>query len=87
VRTLREFLSRTPALDGFVEHGTVAFPRVRDLADATPLVTELFKRAGTAVVPGRFFAAPAHFRIGLGVAPDTLIAGLTNLRALLRPES
>lgn len=86
VRALREFLSRTPALDGFVEHGTVAFPRVRDLADATPLVAELFKRWGTAVVPGKFFEAPAHFRIGLGVAPETLTAGLRNLRALLNPE-
>jgi aspartate/methionine/tyrosine aminotransferase len=49
-------------------------------------VTELFKTTGTAVVPGAFFEAPAHFRIGLGVTPETLAAGLRKLGALLNPE-
>ncbi len=31
----------------------------------------------TAVVPGRFFGAPSHFRVAFGVAPETLERGLT----------
>ena len=37
----------------------------------------------TAVVPGRFFEAPGHFRIGIGGRPETVDAGLNAIRAAL----
>jgi aspartate/methionine/tyrosine aminotransferase len=67
-----------PRVDGAL----IAFPRlVRGEVDA--LCERLRSRYETTVVPGRFFGAPAHFRLALGSAPATLEAGLANLgRAL-----
>lgn len=63
-------------------HGTVSFPRVLR-GDADALCALLTDRYDTAVVPGVFFGAPQHVRIGLGVAPETFRAGLERLgRAL-----
>ena len=63
-------------------HGTVSFPRLRS-GDADALCALLRDRHDTAVVPGRFFGAPDHIRIGLGVDPASFAAGLDRLgRAL-----
>ena len=63
-------------------HGTVSFPRLRS-GDADALCDLLVSRYETAVVPGRFFGAPEHIRIGLGVDPATFAEGLARLgRAL-----
>lgn len=63
-------------------HGTVSFPRLRGGNVAT-LCALLTNRYETAVVPGHFFGAPDHFRIGLGVDPATFAEGLERLgRAL-----
>jgi hypothetical protein len=78
VRTARDWLDRTRQLEGFVAGATVAFPRLRGGADASAFCDRLL-RSGVAVVPGRFFEAPAHFRIGLGVPPETLAAGLRRI--------
>ncbi len=83
IAALRSFLERTRALDGFVEHGTVAFPRLASGADAEVLAAKLMHDSQTAIVPGRFFEAPSHFRIGVGIAPDVLQRGLHNLSAAL----
>jgi aspartate/methionine/tyrosine aminotransferase len=63
--------------------GTVAFPRVKGMADTTALAERLLRDHDTAVVPGRFFGAPEHIRIAYGVAPDTLAAGLERIGAVL----
>jgi aspartate/methionine/tyrosine aminotransferase len=63
--------------------GTVAFPRLLGVDDTEPFVTRLLRDHGTAVVPGRFFAAPEYFRIAYGVAHDTLAAGLEAIEAAL----
>ncbi|HEX6042251.1 pyridoxal phosphate-dependent aminotransferase [Longimicrobium sp.] len=64
-------------------HGTVSFPRVvRGNADA--LCDVLTERYETAVVPGSFFGAPDHVRIGLGVDPAKFRAGLERLGQALR---
>jgi aspartate/methionine/tyrosine aminotransferase len=62
-------------------HGTILFPRLLH-GDVEALCTRLVARDG-AVVPGRFFEAPSHFRIGLGMAPDILRGGLERLGAAL----
>jgi aspartate/methionine/tyrosine aminotransferase len=63
--------------------GTVAFPRLQGHDDAGPFIERLLAEFGTAVVPGRFFEAPAHFRIAFGGDPGALAGGLEQLgRAL-----
>lgn len=64
------------------EYGTVAFPRWHG-GDTDRLCALLRDKYETTVVPGRFFAAPAHFRIGIGGDTATLAAGLERLSAAL----
>ncbi len=56
--------------------GTIAFPRLAGASDADSFVERLSRDHETAVVPGRFFGAPPHFRIAFGVLPDTFERGL-----------
>jgi aspartate/methionine/tyrosine aminotransferase len=62
--------------------GTVAFPRWRG-GDVTPLCELLRARYETTVVPGHFFDAPEHFRLGLGGDTSILKLGLERLSAAL----
>ncbi|HEX8178192.1 MAG TPA: pyridoxal phosphate-dependent aminotransferase [Pyrinomonadaceae bacterium] len=64
------------------EHGTVAFPRWHG-GDTQRLCALLREKYETTVVPGHFFDAPTHIRIGLGGETDTLTAGLARLGAAL----
>jgi len=63
-------------------YGTVVFPRWHG-GDVAPLCTLLRDKYETTVVPGHFFDAPTHIRIGLGSDTATLIAGLERLSAAL----
>jgi len=80
----REVLMGRPELKWYEpEGGTVAFPWVRDVESSDALAAHLLANEKTMIVPGRFFEAPAHFRIGLGVKPDVLEGGLAAIcRAL-----
>ena len=71
------FVGAQPGLE-WVEPpgGTVAFPRLKGLASADDFAERLLTRFETAVVPGRFFEAPAHFRVALGIPGDVLERGL-----------
>lgn len=64
------------------EHGIVAFPRwtggPTDKLDAL-----LRERYDAAVVPGRWFEMPDHFRVGLGYPTDLLLEGLKRVGAAL----
>jgi hypothetical protein len=63
--------------------GTVGFPRLLGVDDAGPFIEKLLADFDTSVVPGRFFGAPAHFRIAFGGEPATLDGGLEQIgRAL-----
>jgi len=63
--------------------GTVGFPRLRDHDDAGPFIDALLSDFDTAVVPGRFFDCPAHFRVAFSGDPAVLAEGLHQLdRAL-----
>jgi aspartate/methionine/tyrosine aminotransferase len=55
--------------------GTVAFPRLRAKASADAFADRLLRDFETAVVPGRFFEAPAHFRVALGIPGEVLERG------------
>jgi aspartate/methionine/tyrosine aminotransferase len=81
---LRAFLDASPDLD-FVDPdgGTVVFPRIREVADTIRFAERLFDERQTAVVPGRFFEAQGHFRIGIGGRPETVAAGLNAIRDAL----
>ena len=74
---VRQFLARRQDLECVLPGaGTVVFPRVRGVEDGGPFVERLAREFGTDVVPGRFFQAPAHFRLGFGGLPDVLAEGL-----------
>lgn len=59
--------------------GTVLFPRLEAADDADSFVERLRDEYETAVVPGRFFQAPRHFRLGFSGATDTLREGLERI--------
>ena len=64
--------------------GVVCFPRIEGEKTGDDLSRILRKDYDTAVVPGRFFEEPQHFRLGFGVPPDILDAGLENIRKALQ---
>jgi len=64
------------------ETGTTSFPRllkgrVEDLSDS------LHRKYETAIVPGRFFESPQHFRIGMCAEPELFEEGVKRLGAAL----
>jgi aspartate/methionine/tyrosine aminotransferase len=63
--------------------GTVVFPRPRGQGDAAPFIERLFREQEVGVVPGRFFQAPAHFRLAFGGPRETLECGLERIGRLL----
>ncbi len=81
---VRSFASGRPDIE-WIEPGggTVVFPRLRGVDSSDGLAAWLLEHEQTAIVPGRFFDAPAHFRLGLGVDAATLQGGLATIgRAL-----
>jgi aspartate/methionine/tyrosine aminotransferase len=83
-RLVRTFLQGRRELEWFdPTGGTVVFPRLRDVADSSTLAARLLIERETAIVPGRFFEAPQHFRLGFGGPTAALKGGLDALgRAL-----
>ncbi len=83
-KIVRSFLESRPDLEHVQPAaGTVVFPRIRGVEDCGPFVERLAREFDTDVVPGRFFQAPAHFRLGFGGRPEVLSEGLAQLgRAL-----
>ncbi|CAN5671902.1 aminotransferase [soil metagenome] len=81
---LLDFLRSRPELE-WIEPGggTVVFPRVRGMADTSALAERLLLERETAIVPGRFFEAPEHFRLGFNIETDRLAGGLEALTAEL----
>ena len=64
------------------EHGIVAFPRWTG-GDTERLNEHLRDRYDTAVVPGRWFEMPEHFRVGFGCSNDLFDEALKRLGAAL----
>jgi aspartate/methionine/tyrosine aminotransferase len=87
-RTMRQFLEAHPELEHVPPGaGTVVFPRLRGVDDAGPFVERLAREFETDVVPGRFFEAPAHFRVGFGGRPELLREGLALIERALAPAT
>ena len=62
--------------------GITAFPRL--LAGNVDALDRLLREQyDTSIVPGRFFGAPGHFRIGIGSETDVVAGGLERLGAAL----
>jgi aspartate/methionine/tyrosine aminotransferase len=81
---LREMVDAQPRLEWVVPAaGTTAFPRVNDMCVTTAFVDSLIARVDNNEVPGHFFQAPAHIRIGFGGEPSMVKEALARLdRAL-----
>lgn len=74
------WLATTPGIDAFVPpHGIIAFPRVEGVADTHALCEFLVRDHGVDVVPGEFFGAPGHVRVGCGLPPALLEEALARL--------
>lgn len=61
--------------------GITAFPRIEGIDDTRALSQYLQREHQVDTVPGEFFAAPGHLRIGCGVPVETLREGLRRLDA------
>ncbi|MGH9832906.1 MAG: aminotransferase class I/II-fold pyridoxal phosphate-dependent enzyme, partial [Blastocatellia bacterium] len=61
----------------------IVFPRLKNHGDSEPL-HDLLRRFETSIVPGKFFEAPRHFRLGFAVKTEDVVAGLQNLSKALR---
>lgn len=80
---LKSFVdSRKDLLTIWPEAGTIVFPQLTT-GHADAFCQFLFDKYETGVVPGRFFEAPEHFRIGVGGETETVREGLTRLSAAL----
>jgi aspartate/methionine/tyrosine aminotransferase len=64
------------------EAGTIAFPQLTT-GPAEAFCQLLREKYETSVVPGRFFEAPAHFRIGIGGETENVREGLSRVAAAL----
>jgi aspartate/methionine/tyrosine aminotransferase len=62
--------------------GTTSFPRLKS-GRVDELCSGLRDRYQTSVVPGHFFGAPDHFRIGVGGEPEMTAEGLRRLGGAL----
>ncbi|MBS1795320.1 MAG: pyridoxal phosphate-dependent aminotransferase [Acidobacteria bacterium] len=80
---VNDFLDSRADLDAVrPQYGTTVFPRLLK-PDAEGFFRLLREKYETTVVPGRFFDAPDHFRLGLTCDTATLRAGLERLGAAL----
>ena len=80
---VNDFLAQHPELDCHPSRfGTTIFPRLKT-ANAAEFVTRLREQFETSVVPGEFFEAPQHFRIGLCGTTESLRGGLERVGAAL----
>jgi aspartate/methionine/tyrosine aminotransferase len=77
------FLASRGELEWAPSAGTIVFPRIRGVADAGPFVDRLMRERNTALGPGAFFDAPAHFRLGYGGETEQIRAGLARVGAAL----
>ena len=85
---VRDALSNQHALE-WVDPaaGTVVFPRIAGVADASRFVERLLAERQTAVVPGRLFESPSHFRLGFGGTTESVRIGLEALTAALNDRA
>jgi len=80
---VNDFLATRKDLDcELSRQGTTVFPRLR-AGRVGDFCEMLHSRFETSIVPGEFFEAPQHFRLGFGGAKDTVRTGLERVSAAL----
>ena len=80
---LAEFLEAREELEVVrTESGTTSFPRLLK-GRVEQLCTLLHEKYDTAIVPGRFFESPQHFRLGMCAEPQLFRTGVERLGAAL----
>lgn len=86
-RLVRTFLrEHGEELDCVVPEGSMmVFPRLRKEEDSQALHDRL-RLLETSIVPGRFFEAPRHFRLGFAVRTEEVAEGLRRLAEALRAD-
>jgi aspartate/methionine/tyrosine aminotransferase len=77
------FLAAHAQLEWVPSAGTIVFPRIAGVADAGPFVDRVMQERHTALGPGSYFDAPAHFRLGYGGDSDKLREGLARVAVCL----
>jgi aspartate/methionine/tyrosine aminotransferase len=82
---MRDFLAEhRDWLDAVLpDRAMMIFPRLLREDDSTALHDRL-RRLDTSIVPGRFFDAPRHFRLGFATVPADVAEGLRRLSQALR---
>jgi len=79
------WLRETEGVRAFVpERGIIAFPRIEGVSDSHALCEFLVREHQVDVVPGEFFGAPGHIRVGCAQPPELLRAGLQRLAQGIR---
>jgi len=74
------FLSETSGVEGPLgDSGIIAFPRLEGVDDTRAFGRWLASEHDVDVVPGEFFGAPGHVRIGFGQPAETVRQGLERL--------
>ena len=80
---LNDFLDSREDLNAVrTEHGTTCFPRLLK-GSVDDLSNLLHEKYDTAIVPGRFFESPRHFRVGMCAEPELFKEGVERLRKAL----
>jgi hypothetical protein len=80
---LKDFLdSRRDLITIWPKEGPIAFPQLAD-GHADAFCHLLSEKYETSVVPGRFFEAPEHIRIGVGGKTEDVSEGLSRVAAAL----
>ncbi|MBL8171691.1 MAG: pyridoxal phosphate-dependent aminotransferase [Acidobacteria bacterium] len=88
IKLVHAFLAaHTEVLDCVVPPSSmIVFPRWKAQPDSEVLHDRL-RALETSIVPGRFFEAPSHFRLGFAVKPEDVAVGLQHLSQALRDLS
>lgn len=78
-----QFLQSRRELEWVPSAGTIVFPRIKGTSDAAPFVERVMREHRTALGPGAFFEAPAHFRLGYGGDTEKIREGLARVAQTL----
>jgi aspartate/methionine/tyrosine aminotransferase len=82
---VRDFLANEPRLELVTPlDASITFPRLQDAASTDAFCERAASNFGVTVVPGRFFGAPAHFRISVAGPTEQLARGLERLDTALK---
>jgi aspartate/methionine/tyrosine aminotransferase len=85
IELVHQFIKESASLLDCVvpERSMILFPKLKKQPDSQRL-HDLLRQFETSIVPGMFFEAPQHFRLGFAVTTEDVAIGLSNLSKALR---